>query len=146
MEEMKKNYGSLNCHLLQINSRTLQNDGDDANPKVAENWTSMTFSNRFSHIETRLKAVSAELLPATTSTTVQQGAQVEKSANHTELDHPLANHEEKSPPPSPSVIVPKLVPVTKVKIQAISTFHTRAKTNFLSRNSLDFDDFDTSKM
>ena len=114
MEEMKKNYGSLNCHLLQINSRTLQNDGDDANPKVAENWTSMTFSNRFSHIETRLKAVSAELLPATTSTTVQQGAQVEKSANHTELDHPLANHEEKSPPPSPSVIVPKLVPVTKV--------------------------------
>ena len=121
VEEMKKSYGSLNCHLLQINSRTLQNDGDDANPKVAENWTSMTFSNRFSHIETRLKAVSDELLP--TTSTGQASQQLEDKSNKLELDHPLANHDEKTPPPSPSVIVPKLVPVTKENIAVYLSYN-----------------------
>ena len=48
-EKMQKAFGNANCHLLQFNSRTLQNDGDDGNPNVAEHWTSMTFTNR--HIE-----------------------------------------------------------------------------------------------
>ena len=46
-EKMQKAFGNANCHLLQFNSRTLQNDGDDGNPNVAEHWTSMTFTNRF---------------------------------------------------------------------------------------------------
>ena len=113
---MQNAFGSSNCHLLQINSRTLQNDGDDANPNVAEHWTSMTFSNRFSSIETRLKAVStAELLPSSNNQTEVKNEPIKIENNHTELDHPLANHEKDTPPPSPSVVVPKLVPITKVR-------------------------------
>ena len=56
----------LNCYpnrylLIFISFfRTTQNDGDDGNPNVAEHWTSMTFSHRFSNIETRLLAVSGD--------------------------------------------------------------------------------------
>ena len=47
-------------YFLYLFSRTTQNDGDDGNPNVAEHWTSMTFSHRFSNIETRLLAVSGD--------------------------------------------------------------------------------------
>ena len=47
-------------YFLYLFFRTTQNDGDDGNPNVAEHWTSMTFSHRFSNIETRLLAVSGD--------------------------------------------------------------------------------------
>lgn len=134
--QMQNAFGSSSCHLLQFNSRTLQNDGDDANPNVAEHWTSMTFSNRFSNIETRLKAVIGDnVLIPNHNTAVEK---VEK--NHTDdktnvMDHPLAmvNHEEKSPPPSPSVIVPKLVPVTKENIAIYLTYNDVDRIKILIR-------------
>ena len=76
---------------------------------------------RFSSIETRLKAVStAELLPSSNNQPEVKNEPITTKIenNHTELDHPLANHEKDTPPPSPSVVVPKLVPVTKVRVLA----------------------------
>ena len=47
------------------------------------------------------------------------------NAGDSELDHPLAavNNEERTPPPSPSVIVPKLVPVTRENIAIHLTYN-----------------------
>lgn len=129
--QMQNAFGSSSCHLLQVNSRTVQNDGDDANPNVAEHWTSMTFTNRFSHIETRLKAVVGDNVLIPTQTVQEKDPKINeapKEVNNSDLvDHPLANHplnpEEKSPPPSPSVMIPKLVPVTKENIAIHLTYN-----------------------
>lgn len=142
--QMQNAFGSSSCHLLQFNSRTLQNDGDDANPNVAEHWTSVSFTNRFSHIETRLKAVSGDnvLIP---NNSVASPATLTKDPNHvnatsapptgnSEVDHPLANNDhEKSPPPSPSVIVPKLIPVTKENIAIYLTYNDIDRIRILIR-------------
>ena len=130
--QMQNAFGSSSCHLLQFNSRTLQNDGDDANPNVADHWTSMTFTNRFSHIETRLKAVSGDnvLIPNNSVQPQQPAAPVK---NHDAVDHPLAPTEEKSPPPSPSVVVPKLVPVTKENIAIYLTYNDVDRIRILIR-------------
>ena len=140
-KQMQTDFGSAYCHLLQFNSRTRQNDGDDANPNVAEHWTSMTFSHRFSNIETRLLAVSGDsvLIPPATNNVKQETANNKSAATTTnddpELDHPLAavNNKEETPPPSPSVIVPKLVPVTKENIAIHLTYNDIDRIRILIR-------------
>ena len=146
--------------MLYLFFRTTQNDGDDGNPNVAEHWTSMTFSHRFSNIETRLLAVSGDSVlipPPAASNNVERPPPAagkttfnftnffspskfnetfnftefsvppptNDNAGDSELDHPLAavNNEERTPPPSPSVIVPKLVPVTRENIAIHLTYN-----------------------
>jgi hypothetical protein len=134
-KQMQTAFGSASCHLLQFNSRTTQNDGDDGNPNVAEHWISMTYSHRFSHIETRLKAVSGDsvLIPPSNKVTAdQQDSNNSKSTD--ELDHPLAAvSEDKTPPLSPSVIVPKLVPITKDNIAIYLTYNDIDRIRILIR-------------
>ncbi len=124
--QMQNAFGSASCHLLQINSRTVQNDGDDSNPNLAEQWTSMTFTNRFSHIETRLKAVIGDdvLIPPKTLPSKPKDHEEEViSKKGDQIDHPLAEQEDKTPPPSPAVIASKLVPVTKDNIALYLTYN-----------------------
>ena len=142
---MQTAFGSSTCHLLQFNSRTRQNDGDDGNPNVAEHWTSMTFSHRFSSIETRLLAVSGDsvLIPpasATVNNVKKEAAKQNDEKNNdtttTELDHPLAavNHVEETPPPSPAAVIPpKLMPVTKENIAIHLTYNDIDRIRILIR-------------
>ena len=145
-KQMQTAFGSSSCHLLQFNSRTRQNDGDDGNPNVAEHWTSMTFSHRFSSIETRLLAVSGDsvLIPPASATVnnvkkeanTKQNDEKNDNTTTTELDHPLAavNHVEETPPPSPaSVIPPKLMPVTKENIAIHLTYNDIDRIRILIR-------------
>ncbi len=145
-KQMQTAFGSSACHLLQFNSRTVQHEGDseaEGNPNVAEHWTSMTFSHRFSQIETRLKAVSGDSIlippPATSTASTASAASANNHAvasdKKKELDHPLAisPSDEKSPPPSPSVVVPKLVPATKENIALHLTYNDVDRIRILVR-------------
>ena len=129
-KQMQASFGSTSCHLLQFNSRTVQNEGDDSNPNVAEHWTNMSFGHRFSLIETRLMAVSGDSVlipnannapPAADDDPRADSASKQPNSND-ELEHPLADasNEEKMPH---TVIVPKLVPVTKENIALHLTYN-----------------------